>query len=726
MKRWMTSLAACFAALAATAGTAFGAGPVQSGTQSSSTDQAALAASSATQVQPTNQNISVRVLSPGNDGAVSQSNEAESSANAANTASTTQNATQGLASSCGCVIPGTRSSAVDGVLAGALQAAGDGTPAAAPAAAPAATPAPSGSTQANDAASTGTAANTAPTSEAATQSSSGGGSGVQSTQQDASTTQGAAAASSATQDHPENSNISVRVLSPGNDGAVHQSNEASSSADATNTAATTQGSSQTGSGSGVQSSTQNADTSQESAALSSAKQVSPENSNVSVRILSPGNGGSVSQKNEAESSANAQNSAPVTQTSTQSGSGSSCGCSSTSPSVQAIGQSSSVEQAALAASSANQFGASNSNEPIRIGSYGNDGSVSQENEAESSASATNTAPVTQTGTQTQLGSRCGCSAGPAVQAIGQSSETEQLAVGLSSATQIGASNENDPIRIDSPGNDGRVSQENSAESSASATNTAPVTQTGTQTQTGSGCGCSSPAVQAIGQSSEIGQLAVGLSSAKQVGASNENGPIRIDSWGNGGSVSQENEAESSASASNNAPTTQTGTQTQSGSGVQALGQDSSIWQGAFAASSATQLPGESKCGCRGASFGNTSDPIRIGSYGSDGYLKQENEASSSADATNYAAPTQTGTQTQSSGCSCHGLGVQALGQWSGVHQGAAALSSAAQVGAKNSSAPISVWSPGGGGWTWQSNEADSSSYGSNVARILQAGMQVMV
>ena len=103
MKRWMTSLAACFAALAATAGTAFGAGPVQSGTQSSSTDQAALAASSATQVQPTNQNISVRVLSPGNDGAVSQSNEAESSANAANTASTTQNATQGLASSCGCV-----------------------------------------------------------------------------------------------------------------------------------------------------------------------------------------------------------------------------------------------------------------------------------------------------------------------------------------------------------------------------------------------------------------------------------------------------------------------------------------------------------------------------------------------------------------------------------------------------------------------------------------------
>jgi len=49
-----------------------------------------------------------------------------------------------------------------------------------------------------------------------------------------------------------------------------------------------------------------------------------------------------------------------------------------------------------------------------------------------------------------------------------------------------------------------------------------------------------------------------------------------------------------------------------------------------------------------------------------------------------------------------------------------------QVGAKNSSAPVRIWSPGGGGWTWQSNEAESSSDGSNVARILQAGQQVMV
>ena len=124
MKRLTITLAASFAALAVSAGTAFGASPVQSATQSSSTDQAALAASSATQVQPSNENISVRVLSPGSDGDVTQSNDAASSANAANTASTTQNANQALASGCGCAVPGLTSRRLDSILPGAKQAAG--------------------------------------------------------------------------------------------------------------------------------------------------------------------------------------------------------------------------------------------------------------------------------------------------------------------------------------------------------------------------------------------------------------------------------------------------------------------------------------------------------------------------------------------------------------------------------------------------------------------------
>lgn len=633
MKRLIATLVAVVALVVT--GSAFAASPVQSTTQSSSTDQASLAASSATQVQPSNQNISVRVLSPGNDGAVSQSNTASSTANASNTASTTQSSTQALAPGCGCAVPVIRSGSLDDVLAGALQAAGAGDPSA-----PAAAPAPAGSTQSNADSSTGTAANAAPTTQTSAQS---GGGGVQSSTQDATTKQDAAAASSAEQVHPSNSNISVRVLSPGNDGSVSQSNEASSTANAANTATTSQGSSQTGGGSGVQSSTQSADTSQTAAGLSSAKQVEPQNTNTSVRVLSPGDAGSVRQSNEAESSANAQNTAPVTQTSKQTGSGSSCGCGGAGAAVQAIGQSSDIGQAALSASSADQLGASNTSDPVRIGSPGGGGSLSQSNETSSEASSANTAPVTQAGTQTQS-SDCKCSGGSSV--------------------------------------------------------------------------------QALGQQSEVGQLAGALSAANQIGASNESGPVRIGSAGNDGSVSQENEAESSASASNTAPVTQSGTQTQSGSGVQALGQDSSIWQGALAASSATQLPGESRCGCGGSS-GNSADPVRIGSDGNDGSLRQSNEASSHADASNTAAPTQSGTQTQSSACGCLGLGVQALGQRSAVDQLAIALSSAKQIGASNASGPVRIGSAGGGGTTRQSNEAESHASAPNVARILQAGMQVM-
>lgn len=190
-----------------------------------------------------------------------------------------------------------------------------------------------------------------------------------------------------------------------------------------------------------------------------------------------------------------------------------------------------------------------------------------------------------------------------------------------------------------------------------------------------------------------------LSSAWQVGASNESGPIRIASYGNGGPVSQSNEAESSASASNTALPHQMGGQVQGGSGVQALGQHSSIWQGALAASAAFQLPGRSTCGC-GSPFGNSAGPIRIGSAGNDGALTQENEVSSSADASNWAAPTQIGTQTQFlPPCGCSGLRVQALGQESLIHQIAAALSSATQIGASNASDPVRIWSPNDSGNT---------------------------
>src|SRR5205085_329600 len=117
-----------------------------------------------------------------------------------------------------------------------------------------------------------------------------------------------------------------------------------------------------------------------------------------------------------------------------------------------------------------QLGASNSNEPVRIGSWGNGGSVNQSNNALSSAAALNLAATDQTGTQMQTGTKCGCASGPAVQALGQSSSTDQHAVGLSAALQIGAENRDNPVRIWSPGTDGNVSQSNTAASSAFAGN----------------------------------------------------------------------------------------------------------------------------------------------------------------------------------------------------------------------------------------------------------------
>ena len=76
---------------------------IQQANQQAGTEQGALAASAAIQVDPSNDASPVRVLSPGSDGSVNQSNNAASSAHSGNSAATTQNANQSQAGeSCGC------------------------------------------------------------------------------------------------------------------------------------------------------------------------------------------------------------------------------------------------------------------------------------------------------------------------------------------------------------------------------------------------------------------------------------------------------------------------------------------------------------------------------------------------------------------------------------------------------------------------------------------------
>ena len=823
MRRFLVALVVALAVLAASSTTAFAddSVPVQAATQSADTGQAALAGSSATQVEPSNQNISVRVLSPGDDGAVTQSNDASSEANASNDADTTQSADQSQAgSSCGCEGSdgGVQASKQDASTDQAALAGSSATqvkPSNSNISVRVLSPGDDGSvTQSNSASSEANASNDADTHQSASQDQGGGSGeqaatqkadtdqkaiglssakqiepsnsnisvrvlskgdngdvtqsntasseanasndadtkqnvdqdqhgsscgchgsdgGVQASKQHASTDQAALAGSSATQIKPSNSNISVRVLSKGDDGDVTQSNSASSEANASNDADTHQSADQDqGSGSGIQAATQKAETDQKAIGLSSAEQKDPENSNTPVRIGSKGDGGDVEQSNDVSSEANASNDADTKQSVDQYQGGSSCGChGSDGLALQVAGQESDTQQGAIAASSAEQKGAENSNEPVRVWSKGDGGDVSQSNDVSSEANASNEADTNQSIDQDQHGSSCGChgSDGLALQVAGQQSETDQGALALSSAEQKDAENSNKPIRVGSKGDDGDVTQSNSVSSGANASNDADTSQRADQDPTGrKECGCESGlGIQAAGQSSSTEQLAGAASSAEQVGAKNENAPVRIWSKGDGGDVEQSNDVSSEANASNDADTSQHADQDLSGSGIQALGQESETEQGAFALSSAEQAPGHEKgdCGC-GDSFGNSAGPIRIGSKGDDGSLEQSNSVSSSANASNDADTNQKADQDASGSCKCGGLGIQVLGQKAKTGQLSVALSSAKQIGASNKSDPVRIWSKGKGGYAKQSNDASSDSSSSNDADTKQHAHQLLI
>jgi hypothetical protein len=561
----VVAMAACLAAAAAAAADP---GPIQVSGQSAGTSQQAAAASSATQVDPSNKNISIRVLSPGNDGSVTQSNNAASSAAAGNQSATGQSANQAA-----------------------------------------------------------------------------GGTGIQSSQQTAGTDQVAAALSAAKQLDPSNTNVGIRVLSPGNDGSVTQSNNAASRADAGNAASTTQSGSQSQAGSScgcsgstpIQTADQSAATDQTAAALSTAKQDDPSNKAVSIRVLSPGDGGSVTQSNNAESSANAGNRAATTQGGSQSQAGSG-GVTA----IQQANQQAGTEQGALAASAAIQADPSNDASPVRVLSPGSDGSVSQSNNAASSAHSGNDAATTQNANQSQAGESCRCHGGLGIQTLGQKAETEQSSAALSAALQFfggepsrcgcgGSSSGNtaSPVRVWSPGSDGSVTQSNNAESSALAGNRAATTQDGTQSAAGSG-------IQVLGQQAATEQDALAASLAAQFGPSNDASPVRVWSPGGGGSVTQSNRAASSAAAGNDASTAQTGRQSIAGKPcgcaqlpIQVAGQWAGTAQLAPAFSAALQgWPS------------NDASGTSVRSPGTAGTVAQSNWDGSRGDAANAARATQ--------------------------------------------------------------------------------------
>jgi trimeric autotransporter adhesin len=752
MKRCLIALTVCVLALVTVqvaAAQVPGTG-VQTVDQSASSDQAALAASGAAQTQPSNTNVSIRVLSPGDDGSVSQTNSVDSDATASNENSADQDATQeqSSGSSTGCCASGTTGVQTADQSAGNEQAAAALSLASQTGAKNTNVPIRVGSegdngdvSQTNSVESEATASNENSAEQSVDQEQSAGSgsssscctsgsTGVQTADQKAENEQGALAASKAEQSHPENTNVSIRVLSDGDNGDVEQTNSVDSEANASNENSAEQSvdqdqSSGSGSGSccksgstGVQTADQDAENEQKAIAASAAKQDHPKNTNVSIRVLSPGDDGDVEQTNSVDSEANASNENAAEQSVDQDQSSGSAG----STGIQTADQMAKNDQDALGLSLAAQKGASNKNIPIRVKSEGDNGDVEQTNSVDSEANASNENSAEQSVDQDQSsgsGSSSCCKSGSTgIQTAGQKAENEQDAAAASLALQEHAKNTNAPIRVHSDGDAGDVEQTNSVDSEANASNENSAEQSVDQDQSSGSAG--STGVQTADQKAKSDQGALGLSLAAQKGASNSNKPVLVKSEGDGGDVEQTNSVDSEANASNENSAEQSVDQEQSSeggsgsccksgsTGIQVAGQEAENEQKAIAASLASQEHAK-----------NTNAPIRVLSEGDEGDVEQTNSVDSEANASNENSAEQSIDQDQSaasgsdSRCCSSGTGIQVGAQEAKNEQDALGLSLAAQKGASNSSTPIRVKSDGDGGDLEQSNSVDSEANASN-------------
>jgi len=380
---------------------------------------------------------------------------------------------------------------------------------------------------------------------------------------------------SAYQTGPSNSASSIRVLSPGNGGAVSQSNSTTAAAIAANANTTNQSTSQSQTGGlpgsdHTQIAGQEAQNKQDASADATAVQIAPSNDGQSIRVLSPGNDGDLTQSNSATAGAAALNGNQTDQSVDQSQSGGAAPSyadgktpdyksGSGSEYTQVAGQAASNHQDADADATAVQVKPSNTASSIRVLSPGNDGDVSQSNDATAVGIAANLNKTDQSIDQDQSGTGQGSDY---TQIAGQEASNKQDADADALAVQLKPSNSNQSIRVLSPGNDGDVSQSNSTTALAAALNANKTDQSIDQSQTGGGHGGSY--LQVAGQGSWSRQDADAGAAAFQLGASNDNAPIRVLSPGGSGSIEQSNDVTALAVALNLNETCQALMQSQSG------------------------------------------------------------------------------------------------------------------------------------------------------------------
>jgi hypothetical protein len=610
-------LAALLLLLGVGVGTAAASDPTQAVGQDASSQQSASSNANATQVAPSNENVDVRIFSPGNSGDVKQTNAAGALAIAGNANTTDQSASQDQSGA------GTQAVGQEASNDQSADASADATqikPSNENISVRIKSPGNDGKVDQTNAALAGAkAGNANSTTQAADQSQSGdgckcGGGGTQAVGQSADSKQSADADADATQIKPTNSNISVRIGSAGNGGDVTQTNAALAGAKAGNVNEASQSADQSqrgdsckcGHGGGVQAVGQEAGNEQSATSEANAVQFAPSNENTSVRIHSAGNDGDVTQTNAAAAVGLAFNANKTDQSVTQSqGGGYDCKCGGTP--VQAVGQFAYNDQDADAEANAYQIKPSNSNTPVRIGSPGNGGSVTQTNAALAAAVAGNLNLTSQSTTQSQAG-------GGGVQAVGQEAGSEQDATADATAFQLKPTNSNAPVSIGgghdkkdecgckddhddyAGGSGGDVTQSNVAKALGVALNANLTYQSVDQTQGGGhdpkkggydpkggydekegygskeggyapkddshGCKCGG-GVQAVGQSAWNKQDADASANAFQLWAANDNSPVRIGSPGSGGSVTQTNAALAFSLAANLNKLNQEAIQTQS-------------------------------------------------------------------------------------------------------------------------------------------------------------------
>ena len=352
MRNRLLALAVTSLAFGAWAGPAVADEPVsgQTAEQVAGSHQQASSNANSTQIGPSNQNISVRVLSPGDNGSVTQSNDSVAESFAGNHNSTDQSVDQ------------SQSGSGQTALQEAVQKAGN--------------------------------------------------------------EQKADSEATSTQVKPKNQNISVRVLSPGDDGDVEQSNSSKAKSGAVNANETEQdvdqqqgksrskehGSMEHGDhcgcddATGIQAAGQEAYNKQQADSSATSTQVKPKNQNISVRVLSPGDDGSVSQSNESVALSKALNHNKTDQDIEQKQSGSGCGCHG-STGIQAAGQAAFNWQRADSSAESKQLYPENKALSLRLKSHGGGGDLTQSNSSYAASFAANWNATEQDVDQSQGGHR---------------------------------------------------------------------------------------------------------------------------------------------------------------------------------------------------------------------------------------------------------------------------------------------------------------------------------